>query len=69
MIYILGSITSITSILCILLGFWLGKGCPIPIKNKTLNIPNIDIDEKELEKQKEEARQWENLMSYSGEIK
>lgn len=67
MIYI---IVSITCIICILLGFWMGKGCPIPTKN-TSNIPIVEpikLTDAEIKKQEDEARQWENLFNYSGVI-
>lgn len=65
MLYILGTISSI---ICILLGFWLGKGCPIP--KRTIQANNtIENELSEAEKQQQEyERQFQNLMNHSGEL-
>ncbi|AEY66608.1 hypothetical protein [Clostridium sp. BNL1100] len=67
MFYILGTISSI---ICILLGFWLGKGCPLPKQTKHIdNITSTNEQLLEQEKQQEEyERQFQNLMKHSGEL-
>lgn len=65
-------IYSIISIICILIGFWLGKGCPYPKSSKTENInitpTTVENNEENKRKQEDLEKQFEEMLNYSGSV-